>query len=49
MSVLVSDELSRRADSLLERRTKYARFRESDRALDNFDFDFNKKMNRRLI
>ena len=49
MSVLVSDELRRRADSLLERRTKHARFRESDRALDNFDFDFNKKMNRRLI
>jgi DNA replication protein DnaC len=49
MSTLVSDELRRRADSLLERRTKLARFRDSDRALDNFDFDFNKKMNRRLI
>ena len=49
MSTLVSDELRRRADSLLERRTKHASFRESDRALDNFDFDFNKKMNRRLI
>jgi DNA replication protein DnaC len=49
ISVLVSDELRRRADSLLERRTKHASFRESDRALDNFDFDFNKKMNRRLI
>ena len=49
MSVLVSDELRRRADSLLERRTKHASFREADRALDNFDFDFNKKMNRRLI
>jgi DNA replication protein DnaC len=49
MSVLVSDELRRRADNLLERRTKHATFRESDRALDNFDFDFNKKMNRRLI
>jgi DNA replication protein DnaC len=49
MSTLVSDELRRRADSLLERRTKQASFRESDRALDNFDFDFNKKMNRRLI
>jgi DNA replication protein DnaC len=49
MSTLVSDELRRRADSLLERRTKHASFREADRALDNFDFDFNKKMNRRLI
>jgi DNA replication protein DnaC len=49
MSVLVSDELRRRSDRLLERRTKDAHFRESERALDNFDFDFNKKMNRRLI
>src|SRR3954465_7455043 len=51
MSTLVSDELRRRADSLLERRTKHASFRESDRALDNFDFDFNfnNKKNRRLI
>ena len=49
MSMLVSDELARRADRLLERRTKYAYFRDGDRALENFDFDFNKKMNRRLI
>jgi DNA replication protein DnaC len=26
-----------------------ARFRDPDRALDNFDFDFNKKMNRALV
>ena len=49
LSVLVSDELRRRADRLLERRTKTADFREADRSLDNFDLDFNKKMNRRII
>ena len=37
------------ADRLLERRTKHAEFRDSDKTLDTFDFDFNKKMNRRLI
>jgi DNA replication protein DnaC len=49
VSVLVSDELRRRADRLLERRTKHAHFRDTDKSLDNFDFDFNKKMNRRMI
>jgi DNA replication protein DnaC len=49
ISVLVSDELRRRADRLLERRTKRADFRDADKSLDNFDFDFNKKMNRRII
>jgi len=49
LSVLVSDELRRRADRLLERRTKTADFREADKSLDTFDFDFNKKMNRRII
>jgi DNA replication protein DnaC len=49
LSVLVSDELRRRADRLLERRTKTAAFRDTDKALDTFDFDFNKKMNRRII
>jgi DNA replication protein DnaC len=49
LSVLVSDELRRRADRLLERRTKIADFREADKSLDTFDFDFNKKMNRRII
>jgi hypothetical protein len=47
--VLVSDELQRRADRLLERRTRRADFRDADKSLDNFDFDFNKKMNRRTI
>ena len=49
VSALVSDELLRRQDRLLERRTKQARFRDPDRSLDRFDFDFNKKMNRALI
>ena len=49
VSVLVTDELHRRHDRLLERRHKLARFRDPDRSLDNFDFDFNKKMNRALI
>ena len=49
VSTLVSDELLRRQDRLLERRHKQARFRDPDRSLDSFDFDFNKKMNRALI
>ena len=43
LSSLVSDELTRRADPLLERRRKQARFRDPDRTLDNFDFNFNPK------
>jgi DNA replication protein DnaC len=49
VSTLVSDELSRRASRLLARRTRQADFRDAERTLDSFDFDFNKKMNRRLI
>jgi DNA replication protein DnaC len=49
VSTLVSDELLRRQDRLSGRRIKAARFRDADRALDTFDFDFNKKMNRALI
>ena len=49
VSLLVSDELLRRQDRLLERRHKQAGFRDPDRSLDTFDFDFNKKMNRALI
>jgi DNA replication protein DnaC len=49
VAVLVSDELVRRQDRLLERRIKQADFRDPGRTLDAFDFDFNKKMNRRLI
>src|SRR6187431_1932693 len=43
VSALVTDELHRRQDRLLERRHKLARSR------DTFDFDFNKKMNRALV
>ena len=49
VSALVSDELVRRQDRLLTRRMQQARFRDPDRALDTFDLDFNKKMNRALI
>jgi DNA replication protein DnaC len=49
LSALVSDELLRRQDRLLERRIKQAGFRDRDKTLDAFDFDFNKKMDRRLL
>src|SRR5437868_1660439 len=49
ISCLVSDELSRRSDRLLERRKKEAQFRDPQVSLDNFDFNFNKKMNRSLV
>src|SRR5207245_2868099 len=48
ISCLVSDELTRRSDRLLERRRKEAQFRDPYAVLDNFDFNFNKKMNRSL-
>ncbi len=49
ISILVSDELTRRGDRLLERRRKQAGFRDPHKTLDNFDFGFNKKMNRSLV
>src|SRR5437867_5939318 len=49
LSCLVSDELTRRGERLLERRKKQAQFRDSQKTLDNFDFAFNKKMNRSLV
>jgi DNA replication protein DnaC len=49
LSVLVSDELVRRQDRLLERRIKAAGFRDRGKTLDAFDFDFNKKLDRRLV
>lgn len=49
ISVLVNDELTRRRDRLFERRIKLAGFRDAGRTLDAFDFDFNKKMDRRLV
>src|SRR5262249_50011967 len=49
LSRLVQDELLRRQDRLLERRLKQAGFRDLDKRLDTFDFEFNKKMNRALV
>ena len=49
LSVLITDELTRRSDRLLERRRKHAAFRDPDKTLDNFDFAFNPKMNRSLV
>jgi DNA replication protein DnaC len=49
VSMLVSDELECRSKRLLERRHKQAEFRDPDKRLDNFDFQFNPKMNRNLI
>ncbi|HEX2712334.1 MAG TPA: ATP-binding protein, partial [Candidatus Acidoferrales bacterium] len=49
LSCLVSDELTRRSERLLERRRKQAQFRDPQRTLENFDFNFNKKMNRSLV
>ncbi len=49
LSTLVQDELLRRQDRLLERRIAQAGFRDRGKTLDTFDFDFNKKMNRRLV
>ena len=50
ISCLVSDELTRRGDRLLERRRKAGRVSATRRrTLDNFDFTFNPKMNRSLV
>jgi len=49
ISCLVADELTRRGDRLLERRHQQAGFRDPLKTLDNFDFHFNKKMNRSLV
>jgi DNA replication protein DnaC len=49
IACLVSDELTRRADRLLERRRKQAAFRDPDKTLDNFDWAFNPKINRSLV
>ena len=48
-SALVGDDLIRRQDRLIVRRIQHARFRDTDRSLDIFDLDFDKKMNRALI
>jgi DNA replication protein DnaC len=49
LATLVSDELTRRSDRLLERRRKLAAFRDPSKTLDNFDFSFNPKMNRSMV
>jgi len=49
IACLISDELTRRADRLLERRRKQAGFRDPHKSLDNFDFSFNPKINRSLV
>ena len=49
VSCLISDELSRRSNRLLERRQKQAQFRDPQKTLENFDFSFNKKLNRSLV
>ena len=49
LSCLVTDELTRRSDRLLERRRKQAAVSRPQKTLDNFDFDFNPKMNRSLV
>ena len=49
LATLVSDELTRRSDRLLERRRKLAAFRDPSKTLDNFDFHFNPKLNRSLV
>ena len=49
ISILVSDELACRTKRLLERRHKQAQFRDPNKQLDNFDFQFNPKMNRSLV
>ena len=49
ISCLITDELTRRGDRLLERRRKQAQFRDPQKTLENFDFNFNKKINRSLV
>lgn len=49
MGVLIADEMTRRADRLLERRIKDAEFRDTGKRLDSFDMEFNKKMDRKLV
>ena len=49
LATLVSDELTRRSDRLLERRRKLAAFHDPHKTLDNFDFTFNPKLNRSVV
>ena len=49
LSTIISDELARRGDRLIERRIKQAKFRDSDRTIDAFDFGFNPKIPKKSI
>ena len=49
LATLVQDELTRRSDRLLDRRRHQARFRDPDKRIDNFDFQFNPQLNRSLV
>jgi DNA replication protein DnaC len=49
VAALVQDELQRRQDRLLDRRVQRAGFRDAGKTLDTFDFDFNRKLDRRLV
>jgi len=49
LGAMVTDELVRRQDRLIARRIKKARFRNHDKTLDSFDFDFNRKIDRHLV
>jgi DNA replication protein DnaC len=49
ISTLVADELQRRSDRLIERRTKLAQFRDPDKTIESFDFDFAKPLNRATV
>jgi DNA replication protein DnaC len=49
LGTLVHDELTKRQDRLIERRIKKAGFRDRGKTLDNFDFAFNPKMDKKLI
>jgi DNA replication protein DnaC len=49
ISCLVTDELTRRTERLLDRRRKQACFRDAQKTLAGFDFNFNPKMNRSLV
>ena len=49
VAALVQDELTRRADRLIVRRVGQAGFRDAGKTLDTFDFDFNKKINRKAL
>ena len=49
LNALVVDELDKRADRLIGRRIRHAAFRDVGKTIDTFDFDFNKKMDRKGV